>query len=154
MRRTLLVCALAVGCGFPEHEFEIPDIPRPVGSPSRDVNVSGVWDLSGFGTREGCKVAWMNADTLVLRAEYLSVVQEESGELVLEDEFEGFEMRSGRVSRSNVMFETVEMKDGEVLRYSFDGDVDEQRILGTFGGSGPGTCETTGEFQVKITVVQ
>lgn len=151
MKNTLAsfgVALSAAACGI--FDFEDPfrplDEPRCEGEP---VIATGDWRISGEGVRRECDDPQLNAGGLRIASAAIPVRQ--TGDTLETDALEGFAFTNGRISRSCVVFTTIEGTGERRVTIDWTGDVlSPTRIEGTFTGRGPESCRTTGTFTVQI----
>jgi hypothetical protein len=152
MRYAVIAATLLVGgwgCDpFADFDVDDPDSRRCSGT---DQVVEGTWVLSGEGRREGCIDENLNTDAFELRSLPIPVRQVDDALLLDDDGLPGsFRLESARVRGSCVDFTSVERFDGDTLSIEWRGEVEGDRVVGSFEGTGPDGCRSEGNFQLRI----
>lgn len=128
--------------------------PRPVDAEVPPAEVAGRWLITGSGQMRGCDDARFDTDDLQLQSAPLSVVQTDDTLSVPNPPQPAtgtFAFREGRVSGVEIRFKTIEQGPDLGVALTYRGRLDDLgRIVGTFTGEGPGTCESSGDFLIEI----
>jgi hypothetical protein len=120
-----------------------------------NAQVQGSWSLSGTGEWSGCDNGVDDGESFELFTGALTVEQHEptTGEtdtLSLSGQSADVEF-SGTVRGECVNFETTEQSGGESTSFVFVGlYTSSGTIEGDFTGTGPGSCESSGDFEVRV----
>jgi hypothetical protein len=152
MRRLLCLIALLL---LPACE-DLLDVTVPcVGPPP---NLEGLWALRGEGQRTGCADERLNGTITIATPTPLAVRQVFAGDhdvLSLATPVDGLSFEGYLSTHCSVSFDMVEASPDGPVEYRFTGDPDgfdgPEIERGTFTSQGPGTCETSGTFDVEVT---
>ena len=148
-----LLVAFASACEPLEAAFvqDMPDDPACQGTVGL---LSGTWEIEGSGERFDCDDSTFDASLFDLTSIPLEVVQTGAVlELSLDDPPPAFTFFDGEVSGRCFEFRTSEDTPLGIIDYDWSGVVaaeDPPVLTGQFSGTGPGTCETRGSFQVTV----
>lgn len=114
--------------------------------------LSGVWRISGSGSRSECLDESLDTDYFELNSAPLKLTATADAfgnvQFTLGQSIRGF-MLEGAVDCDAVNFTSQEDFRGDVLTYEWDGDLfGENTFKGTFKGTGPEGCKSEGEFRM------
>jgi hypothetical protein len=144
----LLALAVAAGCGTKW---------TPSSWCGDPPELEGQWRLTGEGTRTGCADPRLDGDVSIDTAMQVVVVQdavEGVQQLRLADPIAGFELTGEMRSDCRVSLRIVETTAEGAITYDLAGNPqggeDPGIEDGSFTATGPGTCVTTGTFEVSI----
>lgn len=146
---SVLLVSLA-GCDFPDPFDALPDHePNPCRGSSGDL--TGIWTVTGTGTRSECGDRSLNGDFRVNTLELDLVHEMTENTLDLADPEFGsavnFALSGGVVDGICASFQTDEMVGDQHLTFSWSGDLENDRkITGKLTGSGPSGCVAEGNF--------
>lgn len=138
---------LALGSGGCEPATNADSVePECQGVPAQ---VAGTWVLSGTGSRSGCENDKLDTDRFDLSSAGIAVAQN-GDTLQLAEASETFEL-FGTVAGSCLEFTTVEAVENDSIRYAWSARVttDARRAQGSFSGSGPENCISSGTFTAE-----
>lgn len=159
MRTALLtIFSLAIGCS-PYYWQPTDDSCSSASSVSQ---VAGEWTIQGFGSRSKCLDNdqqryggdFVLGPSLPLAVDQtVSATQATVHALNLTTSLGSDFSFYGSVQGSCVNFETEEQSEGESIRYTFKGQATSAtRIEGSFSGTGPDSCRSSGDFTVIVRV--
>jgi hypothetical protein len=119
-------------------------------------SVAGQWELMGSGSRSGCSEERFNTKKFTLTSLPFDVAQVSTGtgldslELA-SDVGDNFDLKDTLVEGTCVSFTTVENSPQGTLQYRWTGTVQYGGdVRGTFSGSGPSGCTSSGDFTLVI----
>ena len=115
-------------------------------------DLEGTWVITGSGKRSNCADETLNTDRFELQSApvALKATEDGAGNLQFElaaplDDF----VLDGAVDCEEVMFSTREQYRGETLQHIFSGAPQTGGVIaGTFTGTGPDACTSSGSFQM------
>ena len=171
------VSALTLWLALLGSDCEDPDEPPPDCDQRLGADAKGTWTLHASGRRRGCEDDELNGDLDIDLSSFMvdgKPVATSGGATVGEvaNEADAFVERirraqytleagpdaprglgfSGTVNTCQVTFQLRELlPGGQFHEYDFDGFVESPyRIYGEFEGTGPGSCRSSGSFDVEI----